>query len=342
MSARKNRTDQRSVPAQSEFLTGSVRNPAVFIGAVILLVILNLLVWVWLAPWHSLTEWAGAIQSRQMLEAEHNRLQQVIDAPCNSVVVDDYAVERNRTASGSSSSGRSATPSRDSYAGQFHTGSSQLSYAALVSLLQNSTVRVVTTNSTGSGFFINDQTIITNRHVIEDGLRGPVYVTSKALGTNPIQARVVAVSQDGVIGEPDFAILQLPEPSTTITPLRIGTDPSPLDEVISAGFPGLLTGIDLDLITPSPIFGSGRVKTVKVQSGGVSLIFHTADISSGSSGGPLVNVCGQVVGVNTFMIADENHIDGRALSALSAGTLADFLAAHPVEYQAANEVCGDQ
>jgi S1-C subfamily serine protease len=76
---------------------------------------------------------------------------------------------------------------------------------------------------------------------------------------------------------------------------------------------------------PAPLFTSGDVNTVQPQASGVSLIIHTADISPGSSGGPLVDQCGVVVGVNTFVMGPGDSAEGRRLYALSSDTLRKFL-----------------
>lgn len=325
-----------------ESITQAVRSPTVFISAVVVLVLLNLLVWLWLKPVYGLADQTLSTPARQAFVAERNRLERIIEAPCNSAIIDAYVIQRNHSGRNPSVTPGTSVPSPQSEGLDSRSSTSELSYASLVSLLQNASVRVVTGNSYGSGFFINDQTIVTNRHVVDKGLNDPIFVTSKALGPLPLPVRVVALTPASEIGKPDFAILELPNPVSEVTPLRVGRDPSPLQEVISVGFPGLLTEIDIDSVTPSPIFGSGSVKTIKPQPDSVSLVFHTADISSGNSGGPLVNLCGQVVGVNTFVIAEKDHMDGRALSALASSTLIDFLLAHQIEYQPAQEVCGGQ
>lgn len=313
-----------------------VRKPAVFIGFVILLLLLNWWVWVWLAPLQSLATHTTVDQSRQAFDADRVRLQRVIDASCESQAVEAYGRERQLQTIKPPSAASNA-PSSEA---QATSGSQKLPYPSLVSLMQNASVRVITDEFSGSGFFINDQTIVTNRHVVEENLNKPIFVTSKALGSQPIPVTVFAMSPNSEIGEADFALLRLATPVTTVSGLTLGTAVSPLDEVVSVGFPGLITELDIDRITPSPIFGTGHVAIVQTQPTGTALIFHSAEISSGNSGGPLVNLCGQVVGVNTFVVTDADRIEGRALSALATNELINFLTSHPVEYQVSRGVCG--
>jgi S1-C subfamily serine protease len=313
-----------------------VRKPAVFIGLVILLLILNWWVWVWLAPLQSLSKLTTVEQSRQAFDGDRDRLQQVLDSSCESQVVDVYSRERH-SATANPSGAVSKSPSTDT---QPEANTKILPYPSLLALLQNASVRVITNQSSGSGFFINNQTIVTNRHVVEENLNKPIFVTSKALGMQPVPVTVFALSPDSGIGEADFALLRLDTPVTAVSALTLSTTVSPLDAVVSVGFPGLITNLDIDRITPSPVFGTGHVATVQTQPTGTALIFHSAEISSGNSGGPLVNLCGQVVGVNTFVVTDAERIEGRALSALSTNELINFLSSHPVEYQVSRGVCG--
>jgi S1-C subfamily serine protease len=62
-------------------------------------------------------------------------------------------------------------------------------------------------------------------------------------------------------------------------------------------------------------------------------------MSTGSSGGPLVNRCGNVVGVNTFIGAREDQFTDRSLYALSATSLRGFLEQSGQRYTKMSSVC---
>lgn len=48
--------------------------------------------------------------------------------------------------------------------------------------LEQATALVMTDKGTGTGFFISDKLLITNRHVVESAAGGNLFVTSRALG----------------------------------------------------------------------------------------------------------------------------------------------------------------
>ena len=156
--------------------------------------------------------------------------------------------------------------------------------------------------SAGSGFAVTPDTIVTNAHVVE-GVEGdlapygarPNFVAIDSNG-DPIQ--VVSYQAFPLI---DLAVLRvarndLVPVSILDAPLNIG------QEVWAMGYPGVG-----DLLSPSR---TAQVTFGVVQSyeefsnppryGSTRLIRHNAEINHGNSGGPLLNRCGQVVGVNTL------------------------------------------
>lgn len=189
-------------------------------------------------------------------------------------------------------------------------------HGSLLTLLHQATVMVVSSagpNSivSGSGFFFAPDLILTNRHVIAEA-RGPIEVVNKALG-HPVPAKVVAETPNSRFFFPDFAVLQV-APARQIQPLALTPAASQLDRVIAAGFPGAflleagnaayaqLAGVmggDMSKM-PSMIATEGRISAIQTAPSGLMIMPHTAQISTGNSGGPLVDACGRVVGINTF------------------------------------------
>ena len=189
-------------------------------------------------------------------------------------------------------------------------------HGSLLGLLHQATVMVAASagpNSivTGSGFFFAPDLILTNRHVVADA-KGPIEVISKALG-HPVAATVVAETPNSHFFYPDFAVLKVAA-APGIQPLALTPVASQLDRVIATGFPGAflleagnaayaqLAGVmggDMSKM-PSMIATEGRISAIQTAPSGLMVMPHTAQISTGNSGGPLVDSCGRVVGINTF------------------------------------------
>jgi S1-C subfamily serine protease len=144
--------------------------------------------------------------------------------------------------------------------------------------------------SVGTGVITTaDGEILTNAHVVEDATEIRVRLTGE---TEPRQAELLAIDPGNdlalirIAGD-DFVPATFAEPES----VRIG------DEVVAIGF-----ALDLDG-APSVTLGivSALDRTITIGEDGAldGLIQTDAAISSGNSGGPLVNSLGQVVGINT-------------------------------------------
>src|SRR3546814_3605449 len=90
---------------------------------------------------------------------------------------------------------------------------------------------------------------------------------------------------------------RVPSAAVYTGPLESGAD------VVALGYPG---NVDLatarsaaDYITPrTPVRSEGNVSNRRAVDG-VAMLVHTAKISRGNSGGPLVDQCGRIVGINS-------------------------------------------
>ena len=197
----------------------------------------------------------------------------------------------------------------------------------------------------GTGFFISPQFIVTNRHVVEQSRDLSAFVTSEWLG-DVQKAKVVAMSPDAEIGNADFALLKLANPSTGV-PLPVSNRIDKLMRVVSAGYPAFLTQGDPALerliggdrnSAPEMVFTTGEVSVVQKHPNKPDIVIHSADISQGNSGGPLMNMCGDVVGVNTF-VGQDAQSGRRGLFSISGADLQDFLNEHGASFQSAVNPC---
>jgi serine protease Do len=150
----------------------------------------------------------------------------------------------------------------------------------------------------GSGFFFNENgEILTNAHVVDQALA--VWIQIPSMGK-----RLVEVSVIGVCPERDVALLRIAEHEIamvkdhlgTISYLELGDSDTACrtDEVLALGYP----------------LGQESLKsTVGVISGGQQQwIQMDTPINPGSSGGPLLNAQGKVIGINSAGIAEAQNV----------------------------------
>lgn len=187
--------------------------------------------------------------------------------------------------------------------------------------------------SHGTGFAVGPERIVTNAHVVAEARGGDdlsiAIVPSD--GDNAVYGRVVAVSTRN-----DLALLATTTPMN-LPPLTIaGTVTNGSGSVTAVGYPmnvdkaqGLSIG-DLFRAQPpvtSTGFLSGRRPTRDFDS-----LLHTAPIARGNSGGPLLDDCGRVIGVNSFG-AESGGADAEFFFAVSMRELLPFLRANRITPQ---------
>ena len=202
----------------------------------------------------------------------------------------------------------------------------------VVAKLEKSVVLILSENGFGSGFFVTPSKIVTNGHVVQDaatkGLE--VFVVNENIGVH--RAKVSDIQFSGDYAE-DFALLSVDE--KVGIPLTLVNVQSPgdykLDKVFAAGFPGSVIESDEDFINliqtdefsvPDLVITDGTVSSHQKVFGEVLAFVHTAQISGGNSGGPLVNQCGNVMGMNTFI---NSSTDGVRNFSLVSSELLRFL-----------------
>ena len=191
----------------------------------------------------------------------------------------------------------------------------------------------------GSGVAIAPNLILTNAHVVEpaQGDRSIMIGVVPSEGKKSFGAQVIAYSPAN-----DLALLKLAE-GARVTPDAIYTAP-PSDgmDVVAIGYPSTVDkaqGLQVeDLIQPQ-----APVKTRGTVSGGRSArqfdtILHTAPLGAGNSGGPLVDACGRVLGLNSFgSVSDGN--DAEFFFAVSTREITSFLRKAGVKFQTSATPC---
>jgi TPR repeat protein/S1-C subfamily serine protease len=179
--------------------------------------------------------------------------------------------------------------------------------------------------ATGSGFYVSAAGhIVTNDHVVDgckqmrlaDGTVLDVVITDKAN---------------------DLALLRAPKPGVSFVRFRDGRGVRTGEGILIAGFPLR------DEISSEINVTTGNVSSLAGPNNDRTLIQITAPVQHGNSGGPVLDLSGNVVGVVQSKFdpsadtSDDNTIDvpQNVNFAVSANTLRAFLDAQEIEYESA-------
>jgi len=164
--------------------------------------------------------------------------------------------------------------------------------------------------SAGTGIILtNSGLIMTNRHVVPDGTTS----VSVTLNDGTVYSDVKVVGRTNSNDSLDVAFLQIQDTQgKTLVPAQIGDSSS-----VKVGDPVVAIGNALgqfqNTVTSGIISGYGRSLQASASDGSSSEnlddLFQTdAAINEGNSGGPLVNLDGQVIGMNTALATDSQNI----------------------------------
>lgn len=217
-----------------------------------------------------------------------------------------------------------------------------------ISAASRSVVRVVTVAMVdgevvgfghGSGIAISPTRIVTNAHVVESAAK---YPSNVALGVVPSEGqksyagKLIAIDTKRDLALIEITEGRLPAAAVYTGPLEAGAN------VVALGYPG---NVDLatarsanDYITPRvPVRSEGSMSNMQAIDG-VAAIVHTAKISRGNSGGPLVDRCGRIVGINTFITRADDG-DSPFAFAISTRELTRFLADAGQNYGSIGTAC---
>ena len=220
--------------------------------------------------------------------------------------------------------------------------SQALDDAALRSRIAPAMALILVDGGHGSGFIIGDQGhIATNHHVVA----GPGRVFVRSNGRRFEAERVW--SSEGL----DLAVLRVREgPLANAKPLPLAmSPPAALLDVIAVGYPGAANAVTA---ADSPSYSEGNVGRMvhgAWESEMLRIVQHSADINPGSSGGPLIDACGRVVGVNVggASVRVSQTPGGPRIEAPNGlfwaafiGVLAERLDALSIPYKAAHGECG--
>ena len=241
-----------------------------------------------------------------------------------------------------------------------------MSQKELVQLLKEATVFLIVNPeleqgtmswSSGSGFFIGPDLVATNQHVVE-AQSDIVYAVSKDMGVK----RGRYVTGTNMMGGQglDVAIIKL-ENYRSPTYLRFARSFSIAQDLVISGFPGIANDNDKghsdlmqfvlqrlkgnkvpyhDGLAPAVKYSFGKLQSHYQNRSGYEVIQHGVQTAKGNSGSPVVNTCGEVIGIHA--IGDPGGKSDRGTKynyAYSVHEVVKFLAKKNVAHQNAGKDC---
>ncbi len=148
-------------------------------------------------------------------------------------------------------------------------------------------------HSSGTGMFITtDGYVLTNEHVVSEGY----YATVNLPDRRSIRAEIVYRDQ-----KLDIALLKCAGDNYPTVTLGSDTEPILGEDVVALGFPSAAQ------LGDSVSLSKGIISAFRTIDG-VKYIQTDASLNPGSSGGPLVNVRGEVIGMNSWKLTESEGI----------------------------------
>jgi len=175
----------------------------------------------------------------------------------------------------------------------------QSQYESVSSSVLPSVVQISSSTSTGSGVVFDSRgDIVTNAHVVTGARTVEVM---RASDGHKFTGRVVGLSTSN-----DIAVVRVTDDPSALHAASFDSAGVSVGQIVLAmGSPLGLTGT----VTQGIISGNNRTVTEASASGQAAVTLEntiqtSASINSGNSGGPLVNLSHQVVGINTAAARD--------------------------------------
>ena len=161
----------------------------------------------------------------------------------------------------------------------------------IINKFQPVIIQIATPHGTGTGFFVkNENVIITNDHVVKGNSEAVISGKLFSKQMSPV-----------LFNDPKYDLAFINVPAGTEMPelhLAAGSEVHDGETVIAIGHPYGLNYTATE----------GIVSKAKRLQRGINYIQIDAAINPGNSGGPLVNTNGEIVGVNTFIIAGGDNL----------------------------------
>ncbi len=151
----------------------------------------------------------------------------------------------------------------------------------------------------GSGFIIDKAGfILTNNHVVEDATSIEVALAGMSQLEPGLPAKLIG--RDPLTDSALLQLIRLPDEPLTEAKFGDSTQIAPGDWVMAIGNPFRFS----NTVTVGVVSAVGRLQNTAIDGRQEEMIQTDAAINQGNSGGPLLNLRGEVVGINTMIVSD--------------------------------------
>jgi len=195
-----------------------------------------------------------------------------------------------------------------------------------VSRAEPAVVRIEGAYWYGSGVVVDERGyILTNRHVVE----GDRFVTVVLASGQERTGEVWSVASDV-----DLAIIHVPGARLSVAKWGDSSALRPPDRLIAIGYPMA------EFLGGEPSVTAGALSAHR-SDGYAEWLQTDVSLNPGSSGGALVNLCGELVGIATSGIRDTEGMN-LAIAAATARPAAEEMIKYPISGTAPAQVASDQ
>lgn len=230
----------------------------------------------------------------------------------------------------------------------FYANAEILTPQQIQSLSNNSVVRLAIVNngqilSTGSAFSVNETqgVFVTNYHVAGDAItKGMKLMALESMSPKKWHsATILAYSKIK-----DLAIIKINNWHKEALILGDDNKVHKSSKAFSLGFPGggdeIKASVN-DFVKSQAGFGViSALKELEPNGGKVQHFQHDVTINPGNSGGPLINECGELIGINVLGVIESN---GRTVQnvyfAITVNELKSELNKHNIQFKPSNIEC---
>lgn len=216
----------------------------------------------------------------------------------------------------------------------------------------------------GTGIIVGDGLVLTNAHIVNSMMENSIRVFNHRLEPTPAEvvrvsydppymtdpdiieylanemlgngySHEIDIRLSPEVKNDDLALLRFTPPEDCVLPVvSFELEIDVLDDVVAIGYPGLVS--DQSAVKASDLFLKERLSPESPQTftrGVVNsvirtipeIIMHDAAMSGGNSGGPLVNLNGDVIGVNTWTTIQATDSENSMSMAITARRAVEFL-----------------